>query len=68
MLATPHFKRQKKPTIIHHQGWQEKESPSENGGCVSSNNSSINHTTGNKHARHIKSELFAYNDKNEILS
>lgn len=58
----------KYPTIIHHQGWQGKESPSQNGECVSSNNISINRTTGNKHTHHIKRELFAYNDKNEILS
>ena len=48
------FEKTKNPTIIYHQGWQGKESPSENGGGASSNNIGINRTTGNKHAHHIK--------------
>lgn len=38
----------------------------ERGMCPS--NVSINRTAGSKHARHIKRELSAYDDKNEILS
>ena len=51
-------KKKKTTPIIHHQVWQEKESPSKNGGCVSSNSTSKSRTTGNKHAHHIKRELF----------
>lgn len=38
------------------------------GGRIGSNNISIDRTTRNKHTHHIKRRLFAYNDKNEILS
>lgn len=69
ILKDPSSPRRKKiPHYNSSPGLARERVPSQNGECVSSNNISINRTTGNKHAHHIKRELFAYNDKNEILS
>lgn len=61
-----------KPAIIHHQGWQERASPSENGGargavCQFQQHQHEPHNWKPTHPPHQRA-LFAYNDKNEILS